>query len=80
MRAARVVGVNERGFRIGEDHGRAKLSDSDVESMVFLRASGVAYGRLAEIFECSKSHAFRIVNCQLRAQRATEWRRLDTVW
>lgn len=27
----RLVAVNERGFRIGEDHPRAVLSDHDVE-------------------------------------------------
>lgn len=32
----RLVAVNERGNRVNEDHGRAKLSDSDVELVLSL--------------------------------------------
>lgn len=54
VNAKRVVRVNERGLRIGEDHHNAKLSDADVELMLLLRLDGWGYRRLAAKFECSK--------------------------
>lgn len=75
----KVVGVNEQGLRVGQDHQRAKLMDADIEAMLFLRGQGVQYKRLAEIFECSKAQAWKICNMHQRSQRASFWRTLDEV-
>ncbi len=65
----RVVGINERGLRVGEDHQRAVLSDRDVELMRHLHeADGWGYRRLAKKFECSKTTARKICKYQMRAQ------------
>jgi hypothetical protein len=72
----RVVGVNDRGLRVGEDHQRAKLTDADIEAMLSMRSEGFGYQRLADIFECSKSHVRHIVKGLKRHQRAVAWRRV----
>lgn len=61
MNAGRVVKVNERGRRIGEDHQRAVLTDHDVDLMIAIReAEGWGWRRLAKAFGVSKSQARRI--------------------
>lgn len=64
----RIVAVNERGCRIGEDHQRAKLSNHEVDLMRELRDAGWSYGKLSEKFEVTKMCAWRICTYQLRAQ------------
>ena len=71
---ARLVGVNERGRRIGEHHGNAKLTDADVERLRQLHESGLGYTELARIFEVSRTAVRKIVNYQMRAQVALAWR------
>lgn len=54
----RVVAVNESGYRIGQDHWRASLTDEEVDRLLALRESDPAtwsYRKLAEVFEVSKS-------------------------
>ncbi|VDO06495.1 unnamed protein product [Brugia timori] len=47
----RIVAINERGLRVGEDHQNAKLTDQDVECIRELNRQGIGYGALAEKFE-----------------------------
>lgn len=74
----KLVGVNERGLRVGQDHQRAKLLDADIASMFALRAEGLIYQQLAVIFECSKTTAWHIINGRQRSQRAVAWRRIES--
>lgn len=64
----RLIAINERGIRIGEDHQGAKLTNAEVERLLELRDEGLTYQQLAEIFEISKSgvrHICKGVNrCQ----------------
>jgi hypothetical protein len=71
-----MVAVNDRGFTIGEDHSRATLLDSEVRLIRDLRASDPAfwtYRKLAEKFEISKKHAWRICQFQKREQIPDRW-------
>lgn len=43
----RYVSVNEKGYRIGQDHQRAKLSDEDIELIFELVESGMSYAKIA---------------------------------
>lgn len=72
----RVVAVNERGQRIGEDHVGAKLTDAEVDMIHALRAEGWSYNRLAHKFEVSKSHVRYIVKGRWRCQVAFGWKTL----
>lgn len=51
----RVVAINERGLRVGQDHQNAKLTDAEIEMLLALRDEGWSYRQLADKFEVSKS-------------------------
>lgn len=75
QKTARLVAVNENGQRIGETHPQAVLSDHEVGLMLELRAEGFSYAWLAEKFEVSKAHAWRICTGRTRAQLAAVFKR-----
>lgn len=76
----KLVGVNDQGLRVGQDHQRAKLLDADIDAMLAMHRQGYSYQRLADIFECSKSQVKRIVTQQQRNQRAVAWRKVVTAF
>lgn len=70
----KLIGVNGRGNRIGEDHPCARLTDHEVALLLEMREQGWGYKRLAVAFEISKSQARRIVKGEQRAQHAVRYR------
>lgn len=70
-----LVGVNEKGLRVGQYHQRAKLSDASVEQMRRLREQGMPRRDLAAKFEVSISLVDKIVNFRhCRVQVPVEFR------
>lgn len=47
----KALAVNFCGYRIGETHHRARLSDADVEQILELRASGMTYATISAKFD-----------------------------
>jgi hypothetical protein len=47
----KLVFVNERGKRIGQDHHRAKLTDADIDQIFYLREAGLSYLEIARKFD-----------------------------
>lgn len=43
--------VSIYGYRVGETHHRAKLSDADVETILYLRDAGLTYDQIAAKFD-----------------------------
>jgi hypothetical protein len=72
---SRLIGVNERGHRVGEDNPSATLTDTDIDRMFELREQGWGYGRISRVMECSKSQAARILRGEHRAERAVRFKR-----
>lgn len=76
-RPTRYVGVNDRGYAVGEAHHRAKLSDADIETILWLREQGLSYGAIAKKFDdrvtISKSQVRNICNGTQRGQVPTNW-------
>ena len=72
--AKRIVGVNERGLRVGQDHQRAKLTDAAVEMIRRLHEDGVSYRVIAIKFDIAKSTVQDICTYRRRAQTAVKWR------
>lgn len=71
----RLVGINEKGLRVGEDHQRATLTDADIERMRELRlVEQWTYSRIAEKFEISRRHVRDIVNFKKRVTTPVGWR------
>lgn len=70
----RIIGVNEKGLRVGQDHQRAKLSDAAVETIRELHEGGMSYSVIARKFEIAKSTVQDICTYRRRAQSAVRWR------
>lgn len=66
--ADRLIGVNERGQRVGEGHPGAVLSDHEVDLLLELRDEGMTYSWLAAKFEVAKGTVAKICTGQRRAQ------------
>ncbi|CAB4161275.1 hypothetical protein UFOVP728_39 [uncultured Caudovirales phage] len=68
----RLIEINARGYRIGESHHRAKLSEEDVFLILSLRAAGLSYGEIARKWDdgvtISKSTVRDICLGRIRAQ------------
>lgn len=64
----RIVGVNARGWRVGQDHHGAKLTDAEVELIRELRDEGWTYACLAEKFETSKDTIAAICTYRRRGE------------
>lgn len=70
------VAVNERGYRIGEGHQRAVLTDREVDMMRDqYEAGGIGYRRLAKQYNCAATTVRKIVNYETRAQTPDGFRR-----
>jgi len=64
----RLLGVNEAGLRVGEDHPRATLTDHDVELIRKLAEGGMLYRDIAAKFDISKFTVGRICRFERRGQ------------
>lgn len=71
-----LVGVNEKGLRVGETHHRAKLTDQDVDLIRELHDEGLSYREIAVKFEVSKSTVRDIIKCRRRFQFVARWKRV----
>lgn len=73
----RMVAINERGLRIGEDHQNARLTDAQIDQMRDLHEThGVDYEALAAMFGISKWAVGRICRYERRAQTPVGYRRI----
>lgn len=71
----RLVGVNDAGLRVGEDHQRAKLTDEEVDRMRTMHEKEhIGYRRLARMFELSTRTVAKICRYEMRNQTATRYR------
>ncbi len=71
---SRIVAVNDRGQRIGEDHPRAVLTDDEVAMMLELRAEGYSLAWLGRKFDVHKGTAAKICRGDRRGQTPAAWR------
>ncbi len=66
----RVIGVTDKGARVGEDHQRARLTDEQVDLMRDLYEEGlVGYRTLARYFGVSRTTVMSI--CRYERRNAT---------
>jgi hypothetical protein len=70
----KTVAVNERGFRVGEDHQNAKLTNEEVETVRKLHGEGLSYNTLAQKYEVSKTLIAKICRYERRAETASAWK------
>lgn len=70
----RKIAVNAKGHRLGEDHPNARLTNEEVDLLLEMRADGLSYGKLAKVFEVSKSTVQDIVQGRYRSQTPSAYR------
>lgn len=73
-----TIGVNERGFRVGESHQRAKFTDREIELMRSLHDAPhhLSYKAIGQRFECGHSYVRRVCLFLVRASHASEFREI----
>ena len=68
------VSVNERGYRIGEDHQRAKITNHEVDLILELNMAGFGYKRIAQKFDIGVRTVRDIIHGKRRAQTVAGWK------
>jgi DNA-binding transcriptional regulator YiaG len=72
-----VIAVNERGYRIGERHQRAKISDETVDLIRELREDyGISTPQIAAALDIPLATVRSICYYQCRAQVPHNWKRI----
>lgn len=67
-------GYNDKGYRVGESHHNAKISDHDVDLILELKYQGLTVQQIAMKFEIAESTVRDIVKGRRRAQFPTKWK------
>lgn len=62
----RPISRNHTNHRVGETHGKARLSDAEVREIRQLHANGIGYRRLARRYGCGQSTVRDIVQYRTR--------------
>ncbi|HEX7386257.1 MAG TPA: hypothetical protein VF285_03140 [Castellaniella sp.] len=76
----RLVGVNESGYRVGEDHHGARLTNHEVDMLRVLHEDeGMSYTVLAEKFDVSKSCVADICRYRRRGQVSIKFKMIGWV-
>lgn len=71
----RMLAVNDRGYVIGEQHHRAKLTDHEVDLVLQLLDEGVSERVVAAKFEVSRRTIRDYKRGSLRSQIASGWKK-----
>ena len=72
-----IVTLNEMGYRIGESHHNARISQEVVDKLRDLHEDeNIGYRRLAKMFGLSRSVVQKICNYERRAQTPDRWKRI----
>lgn len=71
----KVIAMNERGYRIGESHHNAKLSNAQIDEIFFLRdEKKLSFGEIAKRMNVSKATIFNAYHLIYRSQLATKFK------
>jgi len=73
----RIVGINERGIKVGQDHHRAKYSDRTVELVRRLKDQGMTYLQIAAKMEMPYWTVSRICRHERRAEQPARFKKVD---
>lgn len=69
------IPTNAKGYRLGEMHQNADLTDREVELVRQLREQGMKIRELAEKFEISEGYVKKLTSYRARNQTAVAYRR-----
>lgn len=77
---AELVGVNEKGKRVGQYHHNARFTDHDVDLMfeLYNEGRGLRIVDIARRFECRRSVVNDILKGRRRSQTPSRWVRVKS--
>jgi hypothetical protein len=76
---AKVIALNERGFRIGASHHNATIPEEIVQRIRYLHEEeGIGYRRLAKQFNLRRDTVVKICRYERRGQIPHAWKRIGT--
>jgi hypothetical protein len=64
------IAVNEKGYRIGEDHPHARYTNREIGHVLEMRDEGKSYGFIATVMDMPKSTVASICTAKRRCQCA----------
>ena len=73
MVSSRLVAVSDRGYRLGDSHPQAKLTNADVDRVHELREAGLSLAHIAGQVGASKSAVAHILSGRRRAEIPVAW-------
>lgn len=74
---AKVIALNERGFRIGATHHNATIPEETVQRIRYLHEEeGIGYRRLARMFNLRRDTVVKICRYERRGQVPSSWKRV----
>lgn len=68
------IAVNEKGYRIGESHHKAKVTNHEVDLILALNAAGFGYKRIAQKFDISVPSVRDIIKGRRRNHTVAGWK------
>jgi len=68
------VAVNEKGYRIGDSHHRAKITNHEVDLILELNMAGYGYKRIAQKFDIGVRTVRDIINGKKRNHTIAGWK------
>ena len=74
---SRTIATNELNQRVGQDHFRAKNTDREVEMALALHESGMGYGKIAKLMECSKATVQGWITGRRRSCGIVRWKEVQ---
>lgn len=69
-----LIQIGEYGKPVGESHGRAKLTDHEIDLVRQLKEDGMSANDIAKKMEISKRYVYKLVNFERRASIVVEFR------
>lgn len=76
MKHIAIVQIGEYGRRVGESHGRAKLTDHEIDLIRKLKEEGMSAAMIAEKMEINKRYVYKVVNFERRACAVAEYKQV----
>lgn len=70
----KLIGINDEGHRVGQDHHRAQYTDREVEIVRRFKEQGMTYPQIAEKMEMPYWTVSRLCRHERRAQAPTDFK------
>ena len=76
MATIKYVATTDQGYRIGQDHHRARYTDHEIAEIIALVDSGMSCYAVAKMLDIPRSTVRDWVSGRLRSHVPARWRRV----